>query len=443
MRDVEFLLTPLPAFTRSVFYCFKEGLLRQRLYEHLESGSRPTPLASISWNQAGYGRSLFDQIDVCDLSDVPESSGGQQARALSQETAIRALLAKNELVVIFLDRALETLDEDLQNKVRGKCIVVEENTYDAKSLALALRYLEASTDLVINASLLDQRAFLKHFYLFVSEVRRTSFAEIQQEFERTVLLFVDRTTGAFRPIEAKKARQRRMALMQPLRKLVFDRSPDAIAELIKQIESREPAATTQSLLDQLLVGTRRLCQSAFQSKPDDFSLAMLAIWTAVLLASAKAHHKDQNVAGTTFVDDLARQHLMRSSNDRLYRPLEGLWETFPGVTDVEMTKALREDLSELYCSAEPLPFVWMRKWHAELLNTHTADSLGVAAANARKQSYNHLKTYSEFSGHQRAIAMLKERRSEQDFSKPLLLIGPDGVGKAALALACPLKSGPP
>jgi hypothetical protein len=464
--DVEYLLNPSACLDRALVYRYRTGVLRPKLREVLSAIAErdgnlvldcsPSELFSLS-----VGGGLFQGVGICDWPEKDlKVTAGQITAGL--EAICRP---DGQAVVLFVSEEREVLKHPLWSKVEDACDVMREPLANLATLLPIMRYLESRS--VPRNELLSQREFLNYFKDIVGQ-DSMCLAELKQAFDRAVLLFVDPDTGVFSGEGAGRDQQRsRSIVMRPLRSMVERRDRLQLPELLRGLAVRFPSGRRGGeLADELARHTQTLLKPSastdrtksasgqdawFQSKPEDRE-SMVLVWACVLLIFARRfleidvpQHSSGLRADQTLVlvDEMGREFFDRTAPAMASDPLVGLWAELQ--TSISLARASSEQtdtafgklVRDLNCLLAQLSVV-EGQWVARLLDLLSNDAniasewLADASSSLGLVSELHPRSFVDVIGHQLAIQGMQQRISSNRHSIPLILCGPQGVGKKTL-----------
>lgn len=475
MFDVEFLLSPPAAIERSVVYRYRSGMLRGPLKSALrlvteQDGSTlfrctPSELPAVC---AGGG--LFSSIGLCEWP-----AGQNGASQLEAALVLQAICAAgSQPVVVFLQEGHPLLKQARWPDVEQACLVIEEPVVLPATLASILEYLVRRSKVIADDALLGQAAFRRHFDDLVSNHESMDLPSFRQEFDRAVLLHVDSKFGAFFRESALGEQQAgRNSILRPLRGLVEMEDPLQLSDLLRGLAVRFPSGRNgRELADELAKHT----QSFLKSKATDHSsearrgyrhaqrgfsrhrgqATNVLVWTAVLLAWTPRLSQLglQEVGGRAVadvslvkVDQMGREFLRRASRNDDADPLSELWSELEQVglharLEDEETNTAQGKLVRLLTSHLEQSLSIEPRWVARLRMTLTDETAMVGnekdgettcSSERRERPPQYTPgSFPDVIGHQVAVEGLRGRLQERENSTPIILCGPEGVGRKTL-----------
>jgi DNA polymerase III delta prime subunit len=473
MLDVEYLLDPRAAGGWPLVYRYRSGILRASMRRTLgeeaeRDGSMVFDCAPVDLPSFCVGGGLFSGVSICDWPT------GQQAPSTTETIeALNGLcLAEGQRVVLFVPTGNALLRRPEWPDAERASIVIEEPVVRPDTLHSILKYLVHQSKLVRGDGLLSQIGFRRYFDDVIADQDSMDLPDFSQEFNRAVLLYIDPKTGVFsgeRAIGERRANLNR--IMRPLRGFVEDREQPQLSDLLRGLAGRFPSGRSGGeLADELARHTltllaskrpyRSVSRSGFERAPsrrfngaDDRTSVL--IWTAVLLAFTPGLFeigtlKDDPRAGFDPVlvraDQMGREFLRRLSSDEAADPLSGLWTELGQVIlrarmEEEPVTAQGKLVRQLACRLEqPVPreSQWVERLRSilaeELSNPAAEQGITTSEASVR----HHLlpqpepRYFADIIGHQVAANALRRRLDEQQHNTPLILCGPEGVGKRTL-----------
>lgn len=441
MLDVQFLLKPPGHLDRPLVYFYGEGTLRTSVLRAMDRLQGDRGYWRREVNAIGRGGGLFDEMPYWDLIDDPELAAIAKRKKLSKFDAQCWVLAEYSKAAVAPSALLAPLQfaalpPQLQAEVTANCFVVEEESSDDESLFANLSYLESTTDLIADANLNQQEAFISYFKEFANQHRRLKYSDILGEFERAVLRWTDDKTGIFRGKRAKANLRGRGFIANPLKKLILKRDEQSLAPTLHGFELRYPKAATARVVAALIDETCGLLRSCGSGRSDGFDieadLASLSVWSAVLLTAAYGEQNElDDGAGVLVVDRIGRDFLARVRNADLGRSLDGLWTMLRAKPiNVHVGEKLRAALVRVLAPHVDVSRFWLQRLYATLA---AASGHQQAAEPAKRAWFTEFKEFSRYIGQGGAVAMLRQRCCNGDHQRPLVLSGPCGVGKRTLA----------
>jgi hypothetical protein len=467
--DVEFLLEPPPTcLDRTVIYCYRTGMLRSALIEALSEISERDGnlLFDCSFGDLfslSVGGGLFQGIGICDWP-----KDGLDITADQIAATLKAICRSDgQPMILFVSNESALLEHKLWPKVEKAGVLIHEPVVCPATLLPILKYLESRSALVPRSSLVRQREFLNYFEDIVAQ-DRMNLPELRLAFDRAVLLFVDPDTGLFSGEGANREQHRsRSIVMRPLRSMVERRDPLQLPELLRGLAVRFPCGRRgEELADELARHTRTLLKpnpsndrqrgasgdSVWSGRPEDRKSRAL-VWACVFLIfmhrfseiDAQQHTSGFRVDQTlTLVDELGRAFLDRTARAMADDPLVGIWAQLrtsislarasSEETETGLGKVVRDLVSFLSESTAA-----ERRWIARLREFLTSDTdnltskrQAVESGPPRAGSRLQPQSFVDIIGHQVAVAGLQQRISSDRHGAPLVLCGPEGVGKRTL-----------
>jgi len=449
MLDVEYLLNFSGDLSRSIIYRYKSGVLLSAFNRLLkEVAERENNLllglGPYELNARAASGGLFASMAFCDISNSSEWTG------YSPEDAIRYLTScigeGLPPVVVFVREGSSFVKHANWPRLEASCLVIEEASVTRDTLAVVLAYFSKECPFANAASLIEQPGVTAYFETLLADQASEDLREFKKEFDRAILLNVDPSSGVFSAKSAATDQDRRRnQIMRPLRQLVEKQDasalPDFLSGLANKFSSgRAAAAITDELLwqTQNLFEHSRLCYETL-------------IWSAVLLASLTSARLQLKTSSTNamdsslvIVDQLARSFLQRTARD-FSDPLAELWSDLH-----EAVRLSRDDVQDglqayrlVHRIAEHLEHhqeanddIWITqlRWllterasESSEQNEHAGTDQRVTAPAKEPSSFN------DIIGHKHAVEGLLRRIRLREHSIPLILHGPDGVGKRTLA----------
>ena len=303
-----------------------------------------------------------------------------------------------------------------------------------------------------------------YFNELLEEQKSIDFPELIQEFDRIILL--NSRIDGHKQLIAGIERQDPSATLRPLRQFVASRSSNALGELIRGLERKcrdgwtvrrlthEIFRITQKLLDRSDLSTGAEGTPSIQAMQEQ-DLGVV-VWTSTLLGwtdrlletQAEVTSKPRPNLFLVTVDQLGRDFMRRCSPEMVGDPLASLWSdvrraipTSLSEPDEPKTPKMRL-VSELAAYLDRLGAENSR-WITRLrtLLTTSGDMSGqdlLGAVTCSPKSSQHVAlgdphAFAQIIGHQTAVASLQNRFSSKAHSTPVILYGPEGVGKRTVA----------
>ncbi|KRR26208.1 hypothetical protein CQ14_21265 [Bradyrhizobium lablabi] len=475
MLDVEFLLDPPSSFDRPLIYRYRSGYLRTPLKKVMHALAEQehcvlVQCAAVELPSFCAGGSLFPSVALCDL---PAPSNGRSnpddilaLQALSTEGAKTAIL--------FVEEGHALLKHPEWLIAKQASLVVEEPVITAPTVAPVLEYLVRQSEFVRNRDLMNQDEFRSYFDELIAERDSMELPDFAQEFDRTVLLHVDPKTGRFLGCGAiRKQQVNPNRIVQPLRGLVERRDPLQLSDLLRGLAVRFPSGRTgREVADELA----KHAQTLFKPGVDrqfrlrnragrrglsalpgyDTSKTNVWLWAAIVLAfTPRLFRIELQEAGRrpvadlslVTVDQMGREFLRRIAQEDEGDPLSGLW---PELEEV-ILGARKEDEKEITVQGKleqllklqmeprsPNEPRWIGSLRMILADDRAAAAVRLnnspAETAKRPELPRHCnpRTFADVIGQQATVEGLRRRLQHND-STPLILYGPEGVGKRTLA----------
>ena len=473
MLDVEFLLNPSSFLDRPLIYRYRSGILRARVKKIVRAiaerqGKELVQCSSAELPSFCAGGGLFPSMALCDL---PAPSNGRSdpndipgLQALSDEGA--------EIAILFVEERHPLLKEPQWSIAARSCLIVEEPVVTTSTVAPVLEYLVRQSEFVRNPGLLDQGEFRSHFDDFVGEYEHLDLPSFKQAFDRTVLLRVDPKTGKFLRSKAiSKQQVSANRIMQPLRGLVERADPSQLSELLHGLAIRFPSGRTgREIADELArraqtlfkpgIGarpTRRNCTGRRGSYPeagDGAPNPNVCLWAAIVLAFTprlfrielqEAGRKPNADLSLVTVDQIGREFLRRLPGKHGGDALAGQWSALEEVVlrvrnEAEDERTAQGKLVLLLEAKLRTTSTGEPSWVGSLRKILTVEiSPGATSKSQLAQPpvqhdpprYGKPQSFADVIGHQVAVEGLR-RRLQRNESTPLILYGPEGVGKRTL-----------
>lgn len=465
MLDVEFLLDPPTTIARPLVYRYRSGVLRPAVKNTVRTiaeraGSFLSRCSPDDLPVCCSGEGLFASIAFCDL---PRTVGGARSTAF-------ALTKANRPAAVFISDKHPIFKQDEWPEVETACFVIDEAMVSRTTVRPILEYL-VSEGRIAKPDLLAQEAFQRHFIDLISE-HSMELPDFQQELNRLVLLHVDPSTGSFVPdVEVSEELTGRNKLRRPLRALVERGDPLQLLDLIRGLAARFSGGRQgREIGDELCRQTQYLfmssatphseCKGAASayshSTPPNGHDHSRLVWTAVLLSRTpqlfasgvllRNGQRDDYDVSLVNVDQIGREFLRRVSVGIGDDPLSGLWSDLEKLSqncrsDQAERRTERDKLADLLLSSlqqtQPGAPRWVKR--LQLMSSSVSESVAPqqeCRATAREQKQHILNSphcLDQIIGRRTVVEGLKGRIADKENGVPILLYGPEGIGKRTLA----------
>ena len=462
MLDVEYLLAP-PHSDRPIVYCYRTGILAPQMKNALRElavsdaltvyGCEPREIVF-----APHG-SLFPGIAICDWSNQKSST----APTVIPQVLAALTTSEGCSVAIFVHYNDALFDHPDWSEAQTRCLLVEEPLVTSETLGAALKYLEATSDLVDALNLVESTELQTYFREFLEEQQSIDLPELIQRFDEFVLL--NSRTQHDNRLTADLQRSDRSVTLRPLRELIACRSAYALPELMRGLERKYRRGwTARELTHELFRITQKLLdQSGMSARPreaangvkEEHALAVV-IWTAMLLGwtdrlveqQAQQDSKPRPNLFLVTVDQLGRDFVRRCSPQMMGDPLAGLW---PDLREAIVTSASNADgpktskmkLVSEYAAYLSRPSAENPPWLVRLrgLFITSTDTFGkrpevalpITASPSKLIALGDPRAFADIVGHQSAIQSLQDWFNAKAHGTSVILYGPKGVGKRTLA----------
>lgn len=467
MLDVEFLLNPPVTLSRPLVYRYRSGLLRGRfkkaLREIAERDGELVPCTPTELPYLSVGEGLFPSFVQCDWP-------AGRTKPSELDDVLATLTDQDRPLAVLIPESHGLFNRASWPSASHACLVVEEPIVSSATLDAILSYLVRHDAPVFAEGLLGQRSFRDYFERLVADGNCPDLPSLRQEFDRVVLLHVEPTTGAFsNEGAAADPRGARNELLRPLRKFVGQNDPGALSDLLHGLAARFPSGRSgRELADELGRLTQNLfavARSASRGRARgterppqnssgyrDQTVTGVALWAAILLAwtprlsevgSATAR-KPVADASLVEVDQLGRDFTRRLAQANLTDPVSGLWSALEQVIKIVRLEGQEPEtvqgvlvsvLARGLGEATPGEPRWISR-----LRLILADDPVVDASERRERGdpekpapQKRPTCFAGVIGHQVAVNGLRRRLDELENGTPIILCGPEGVGKRTLA----------
>ena len=455
MRDIEFLTTDRP-FSGAVIYRYRSGVLRKSMIAWAEAAAKRQEQdciylgyedLAIDWFNEN---ALFPGARIC----VPPPGSSKKAVKLLRPI-LESPPASPTLICVRADKS---------NDVRHPGItVVDEFVVTSATLPAALRYLATTSDLIGADAIYAQDAFRRHFRRWIEMETSVSLPELMQEFDRASLLYADLGSNLFEPpSEFGPSSPERSQLIAALAAYLVGQDAISRAGLLRAVALRRTRGSVDDeIASDLLVASQKMllrCErrgDRRSGRGHDFAIPVdvALLWVALILAwgapagvdSARETVHVRNGAGPILLEverichDFERRAHLLADN-----PLDGYWGHLSELASQRLdVEAKVEDDPEFE------PPIWV-----ELFRSLTAlaarrrgyawiDQLArlkdcvrqarPAPAEIAALPHRDLSRFGEIVGQDRIVTRIRSRFEADQHGQALLLIGPTGSGKRAIA----------
>lgn len=464
--DVEFLLNPPINLSRPLVYRYRSGLLRGRfkkaLREIAERNGELVPCTPTELPYLSVGNGLFPSFVQCDWP-------AGRTKVSELDDVLAALTDQDRPLAVLIPECHGLFNRASWPSASRACLVVEEPIVSSVSLDAILSYLVRHDAPAFAEGLLGQRSFRDYFERLIADGGCPDLPSLRQEFDRVVLLHVDPTTGTFSNEGAvADPRRARNELLRPLRKFVGQDDPGALSDLLYGLSARFPSGRSgRELADELgrltqnlfaVAGSASRGRARGTERPPQISSGyrdQMVLWAAVLLAwtprlsevgSATAR-KPVADASLVEVDQLGRDFMRRLAQANQTDPVSGLWSALEQVIKIVrleeeepetvqglLVSVLARGLGEVTLG-EPR---WISRLRLILADEPVVDASerterGERTDPEQPAPQKRPTCFAGVIGHQVAVNGLRRRLDELENGTPIILCGPEGVGKRTLA----------
>lgn len=353
MYDIDFLLAArtgdLPVLDRAVVYRYRSGVLRQRLhsvlYADVERRGAYLQTGRLPLKTAFFQNSLISCV-------MYYAWPARTSRAMPHSDLLWSLdrLARNAYLpsIHFVDRDSPVGRHPGWASVEREALVIEEPVISRRTVKKILHYLEATTDLLTSADLVEQPGFVASFLDLVDD--GITLPALMQAFEERVLLCTDPVTNRYDASRYRAAdleRHGRRALLPHLHNLAALRREGDLLDLLCGFDQRraergwsahELASELYRLTEKLLhpvAGRRRPRYAARSRVAEHRATEGAVLWAALVLAGEDALIRGvcEDRAGYRRGPDLivpilaalGRDFLARHGRAEADDPLDGRW----------------------------------------------------------------------------------------------------------------------
>ena len=402
---------------------------------------------------------LFPGIAVCDWSkDKASASSGLMSQAL-----IALTTSEGCTIALFVHCGDELFHHPIWPEAKTRCLLVEEPLVTRETLAPALTYLERSSDLVRARDPVERSELQAYFNELLEEQKSIGLPELIQEFDKVILL--NRHIDGHKCLRTGTEGRDPSATLRPLRQFIASRSSCALGELIRGLERKcrdgwtvrrltyEIFRITQKLLDPSDVSARAEGAPSIQAAQEqDLGVAvwtsMLLGWTDRLAETEVEVSKPRPNLFLVAVDQLGRDFMRRCSPEMAGDPLASLWSDVRKAIPTSLSEPDEPKTPKMRLVSELAAYLDRvgaenSRWITRLrgLLTPSGDMPGqdlLGAVTCPPKSSKHVAladphAFAQIIGHQTAVASLQNRFSSKAHSTPVILYGPEGVGKRTLA----------
>ncbi|MCW5701781.1 MAG: hypothetical protein KIT82_04285 [Bradyrhizobium sp.] len=473
MLDVEFLINPPSILDRPLIYRYRSGILRARVKKIVrviaeQQGKELVQCSTAELPSYCVGGGLFPSMALCDLQAPSTGRSGP-----NEISALQALSHEHaEVAILFVEEGHPMLKEAAWSIAARSCVIVEEPEVTTSTVTPILEYLVRQSEFVRNPDLLAVREFRSHFDDFIAEHKRLDLPSFKQEFDRTVLLHVEPKTGEF--LRSKAACKQQLGpnrIMQPLRGLVERADPSQLPELLHGLAVRFPSGRTgREIADELARHAQTLFKPGVGSQPTrrirtgfrrhcampggGTPRVNFWLWAAIVLAFTPrlfrielqgARRRPVADLSLVTIDQMGREFLRRLPGEHGGDPLSGLWSELEEAVlrvrdEAEDERTAQGKLVQLLSAELRLSPTGTSNWVESLRKTLTGRVAPGETSNSllvqppvQRDPVRHRKpqSFADVIGHQVTVERLR-RRLQRNESTPIILYGPEGVGKKTL-----------
>lgn len=440
--------------------------MKRALRAIAERDGELVPCAPAELPYLSAGGALFSSLIQCDWP-------AGRSKMSELDDVLRALSDQDRPLALLIPENHGLFNRPSWPDASHACLVLEEPIVSGATVGAILNYFVVHEAPVFAKGLLGQSSFRGYFEGLVASGNCPDLPSFRQELERLILLHVDPATGAFSNKGAlADLGGARNELLRPLRKLVGQSDPGALSDLLHGLATRFPSGrsggeladelgrfTRNLLVPVATIASRRLVRGT-ESTPRSMAADRdhpgtdVVLWAAVLLAwtprlsevgSAIAPRRPVADVSLVEIDQLGREFIRRSTRACQFDPISGLWpmieiatRTFdPKVEEPEtvqdaVASALLRRLGET-APGEPR---WISRLRSLLGNKPTGyaeNSEGGRSEPPQRLPLELPTRFAEIVGHRVAVDGLRRRLCDPENGTPIILCGPEGVGKRTLA----------
>lgn len=388
--------------------------------------------------------SLFDgTIRVCHLADV--------SLAKRQFARLRALFeCVPQHPAVIMVRASK------YNEGRYPGVtVIEEPLVTTNNIQDVLDYVAKCSKLKFAVLLRNHNAFVEHFDEWIADEEPTTLPYVFGEFTRTILL--NSTRGDLQlkiPSKLHRDPLGKSFLARSLERVVDDGSRVNIFAVLRAASIRKARGLSdRALIEDLLSATLRLIRRRCERKERvaltrAASIESLLLWGALLLVWSAELASSRNKIGYAADSQLVMslQVLLgdfatRASNMSA-DPVEGLWDTLThAIAELDVQDLDEEEeqsksalMKLLAAECKKRAFVpWLAKLTRVVATTRKAANFTSPEVASNQRLSRGLNSFAEVVGQRNVVDEIRSRFAEARHDRPLLLSGPAGSGKLAIA----------
>ena len=469
-RDIDFLRQP--ALVPRLIYKYRSGRLLGALRTALVELAADHGYMSTAAEPANfYGKQttgLFKCLVICDWREPGRQDVQRLKEVLGHQLGY-------PLAVLIPDTSALFADKDWR-RIAADCHVLLEQRIAIDNLEDYIAYFASNPRLSLGRTLAQSQPFLSHLRDRL-DGQTWDIPRFELEVDRAAVLHTDPLTGEFQldvNLHAE-SKEMRAEILRPLRALTTHGSEPALLELSRGLARRYHRGTSPTeLTDELcrLTGSL-LAEVAHTQKPRQ---RFLITWAVLLALRARALRTLRSAKGKdrfgpdlflTEIQQLGLAFIRRCGASYMLDPLVGLWPSILGLGDgMSVADADRQqlavggpaasfpnvhagsslDLSKTL-SNKPAALSGLVGALATYVEGRSSEDLSwidrlslclQAAPVATRRSASQgpaLSSLRDVVGNRRVISSLIEDHVQADIRMPIVLSGPDNVGKFTVARA--------
>lgn len=450
MLDIEFLTKRMP-FAGAVIYRYRSGLLRPAVLQFVEERSSWTGEMFSSYDCDDLilrwcdTEALWSGIRVCDM---PEA---RAAAPLFKELRPLFGIEPGQPTIILMRAA------KYNEGHHSGAVVVDEALVSTQNLNAHIQYLARTSDLPGAKEICNQSSFRDYFRNWVEAEGEVGLPDLVREFERAILLYSEPGSVIFTPPAVSEADPSGRALVvSTLDQYMRSRDVGARAAFLRALAIKVARGWSDpEIVDDVLVASCRVLSKIVKRKGGRStnarsvraSLETAILWCALALAwasrmSKSVPHMDMQPRLPILIE---MDHLCHEFEGRLLDlnsdPLVGRWSE---LTSTNRPRKLEVDEDELI--SDPLGCLKLSlmietdksrsiPWSAKLnraLST-VVEQAPSTTLLVGSETRRNLLSFVDVMGQDHVISGIRKRFEENRHERPLILSGPPGSGKQALA----------
>lgn len=433
LNDIDFLASPSFATPRFI-YRYRSGILKAKVQAVLEAlagenGRMPVSASPDQFRISQAGEGFFKTFVI---------SYWINTKPAADQCLLETLTISGGNPFVVFVPVTAAINAELEVKAASSsCVVIEEQPISAGTMLPYLNYLHRVSDLGAPADLLRSDVFIDHL-LARLDGQLWDLPQLIHEFDRAVVLHTD-SQGRF--IRERFDEDDELSaggqIGRSLRSLLEKPQESALFALLRGLERRyrkdAPPKELIASLSRITVNvlTERVgADSAWRPEP--------ALWSSlIILASPRLAAMPNLTSGDPYAADLflvdvsqlGMLFVDRCDQSVSADPMHGLWPQFSKIWDSHRRPSWLKDLFAaliVYLGERPIgEFPWIER---------LAHSL-VEPLRSQQKRRNAPQSLQDIVGNCTVIKRIAKRYLIDGICKPLILSGPLGVGKFAVARA--------